>query len=132
MTLAANGGLYIRDEQVDAASLIPRLSALRTGEGDAVALLRADKAIPDGEVMELLGRLSTSGYQRISLLSQAQDAPASPQATAAPARLRNELGSFCISRRRSWRTSRRVAFSFFRRRMSLTCPLCNRATETVT
>ena len=86
VTLAANGGLYIRDEQVDAASLIPRLSALRTGEGDAVVYLRADKAIPYGEVMELLGRLSTSGYQRISLLSQAQDAQASPQATTAPAK----------------------------------------------
>ena len=36
VTLAADGGLYIRDEQVDAASLIPRLSALRSGEGDAV------------------------------------------------------------------------------------------------
>ncbi len=33
VTLAADARLYIRDEQVDAASLIPRLSALRSGEG---------------------------------------------------------------------------------------------------
>ena len=85
VTLAADARLYIRDEQVDAASLIPRLSALRSGEGDAVVYLRADKAIPYGEVMDLLGRLSSSGYQRISLLSQAQDAQASPQATMPPA-----------------------------------------------
>ena len=84
VTLGVDGGLYIRDEQVDAASLIPRLSALRSGEGDAVVYLRADKAIPYGEVMELLGRLSASGYQRISLLSQAQDAQAGPRA-ASPA-----------------------------------------------
>ena len=76
VTLAADGRLYIRDEQVDAGSLIPRLAALREGEGDAVVYLRADKAIPYGDVMELLGRLSASGYQRISLLSQAQDAQA--------------------------------------------------------
>ena len=86
VTLAADARLYIRDEQVDAASLIPRLSALRSGEGDAVVYLRADKAIPYGEVMDLLGRLSSSGYQRISLLSQAQDAQASPQATMPPAK----------------------------------------------
>ena len=61
VTLAADARLYIRDEPVDAASLIPRLSALRSGEGDAVVYLRADKAIPYGEVMELLGRLSSSG-----------------------------------------------------------------------
>ena len=84
VTLAADARLYIRDEQVDAASLIPRLSALRSGEGDAVVYLRADKTIPYGEVMELLGRLSASGYQRISLLSQAQDAEAAPPAAVAP------------------------------------------------
>ena len=84
VTLAADARLYIRDEQVDAGSLIPRLSALRAGEGDAVVYLRADKTIPYGEVMELLGRLSSSGYQRISLLSQAQDAQASPQGVTPP------------------------------------------------
>jgi len=71
VTLAADGSLYIRDEQVDGASLISRLSALRSGEGDAVVYVRADKKIPYGEVMQLLGRLGTSGYQRISLLSSA-------------------------------------------------------------
>jgi biopolymer transport protein ExbD len=86
VTLAADARLYIRDEQVDAASLIPRLSALRSGEGDAVVYLRADKTIPYGEVMELLGRLGSSGYQRISLLSQAQDAQASPQAVTPSAK----------------------------------------------
>ena len=86
VTLAADARLYIRDEPVDAASLIPRLSALRSGEGDAVVYLRADKAIPYGEVMELLGRLSSSGYLRISLLSQAQDAQANPQAATPPAK----------------------------------------------
>jgi biopolymer transport protein ExbD len=84
VTLAADGRLYIRDEQVDAGSLIPRLSALREGEGDAVVYLRADKAIPYGGVMELLGRLSASGYQRISLLSQAQDAQAAGSQAATP------------------------------------------------
>lgn len=81
VTLTADARLFIRDEQVDAGSLLPRLSALRRGEGDAVIYLRADKTIPYGEVMELLGRLSASGYQRISLLSQAQDAQGSPQAS---------------------------------------------------
>ena len=86
VTLAADARLYIRDEQVDTASLIPRLSALRSVEGDAVVYLRADKAIPYGAVMELLGRLSSSGYQRISLLSQAQDVQASPQAVTSIAK----------------------------------------------
>ena len=54
VTLAADRSLSIRDERVDAASLIPRLAALRTSQGDAVVYVRADKKIAYGEVMELL------------------------------------------------------------------------------
>jgi biopolymer transport protein ExbD len=69
VTLAADRSLHIRDETVDAVSLVPRLIALRASEGDTVVYVRADKKIAYGEVMELLGRLGESGFQRISLLS---------------------------------------------------------------
>jgi biopolymer transport protein ExbD len=86
VTFAADSSLFIRDERVDAASLISRLSALRTAEGDTVVYVRADKKIPYGEVMGLLGRLGASGYQRISLLSQPanQDAIETNSHDAAP------------------------------------------------
>ena len=89
VTLAPGARLYIRDDEVDAASLIARLSALRANEGEAILYLRADKAIPYGEVAELLGRLSMSGFQRISLLSQAtqRDTPeAAPQGVVSPSK----------------------------------------------
>lgn len=86
VTLAADASLSIRDERVDSASLVPRLSALRTAEGDTVVYVRADKKIPYGQVMELLARVGSAGYQRISLLSQplsqAADAPAAATAPA--------------------------------------------------
>src|ERR1700742_4197752 len=70
VSLAADGSLFIRDDRVDAVSLIPRLQALRTTEGDTVVYVRADKKIAYGDVMELLSRVGSAGYQRISLLSQ--------------------------------------------------------------
>jgi biopolymer transport protein TolR len=70
VTLAPDGNLYIRDEQVDRGSLVNRLISLRSQEGDTVVYVRADRAIPYGEVMELLGRVGETGYQRVSLLSQ--------------------------------------------------------------
>lgn len=86
VTLAPDGGLYIRDEQVDSASLVTRLSALHSSEGDAVVYVRADKTIPYGNVMELLARVGNAGYQRISLLSQPSAQPAAqPSAVIAPA-----------------------------------------------
>ena len=70
VTVSADQGLYIRDEQVARDGLIGRLSALREAEGDAVAYVRADKAIAYGEVMAVLGDVAAAGYSRISLLSQ--------------------------------------------------------------
>jgi biopolymer transport protein TolR len=69
VTLAPDG-LYIRDEQIAPGSLVDRLSAMRAQEGDTVVYVRADREIPYGDVMEILGRVGEGGYQRVSLLSQ--------------------------------------------------------------
>jgi biopolymer transport protein TolR len=70
VTLAPDGAIYIRDEQVDRSNLVNRLMAMRSDEGDTVVYVRADRKIPYGEVMEILGRVGETGYQRVSLLSQ--------------------------------------------------------------
>jgi biopolymer transport protein TolR len=70
VTLAPDGAIYIRDEQIDRSTLVNRLIALRSQEGDTVVYVRADRKIPYGEVMEILGRVGETGYQRVSLLSQ--------------------------------------------------------------
>jgi biopolymer transport protein TolR len=73
ITIAADGRLYIRDEQVTPDELVPRLAALlpdrRDGENETTAYIRADKAIAYGEVMNVLNDVSRAGYSRISLLS---------------------------------------------------------------
>jgi biopolymer transport protein TolR len=70
VSLAGDGSLFIREEQVNLTTLIPKLQALRSAEGDAVVYVRADKSRPYGEVMDMLGRVGQSGYARVSLLSQ--------------------------------------------------------------
>jgi biopolymer transport protein TolR len=70
VSLAADGSLYIREEQVTHDTLVPKLTALRSTEGDMVVYVRADKSRAYGEVMEVLGRVGESGYARVSLLSQ--------------------------------------------------------------
>jgi biopolymer transport protein TolR len=70
VSLAGDGSLYVRDEQISQETLIPKLKALRLAEGDAVVYVRADKKRAYGEVMEILGRVGQSGYARVSLLSQ--------------------------------------------------------------
>jgi biopolymer transport protein TolR len=70
VSLAADGSLYIRDEQVSKDGLVARLMALRGQEGDSIVYVRADKNRAYGEVMDLLGKVGESGYGRVSLLSQ--------------------------------------------------------------
>lgn len=70
VTLAADGSLYIRDEQVAKAALVERLRQIRAAEGDIVVYVRADRKTAYGEVMEILGRVGEGGYQRVSLLSK--------------------------------------------------------------
>ena len=70
VSIAADGSLYVREEQVSSDTLIPRLQALRASEGDTVVYVRADKSRPYGDVMDVLGRVGQSGYARVSLLSQ--------------------------------------------------------------
>ena len=70
VSLANDGSIYVREEQVTAETLVPTLTALRQAEGDTVVYVRGDKNRPYGEVMEILGRVGQSGYARVSLLSQ--------------------------------------------------------------
>ncbi len=69
VSLASDGSIYVREEQVTTDTLIPTLIALRQSEGDTVVYVRGDKNRPYGEVMEILGRVGQSGYARVSLLS---------------------------------------------------------------
>ncbi len=81
VTLARDNTLHIRDEQVTAADLVPRLMALRQAEGDAIVYVRADRGMNYGDVMNLLGEVGAAGYARVSLLAQAppaQPVPAAP------------------------------------------------------
>jgi biopolymer transport protein TolR len=70
ITLSADARLYIRDDIIMREDLAVRLAALRQAEGDAVAYIRADKTIPYGDVMAILGEAGAAGYGRISLLSE--------------------------------------------------------------
>ncbi|CCB67088.1 biopolymer transporter ExbD [Hyphomicrobium sp. MC1] len=84
VSLAPDGKLYIRDEEVMRDTLVPRLEQIKAQEGDAVVYVRADRKIPYGDVMELLGRVGDSGYARVSLLSQPAPSSSSAASGAPP------------------------------------------------
>jgi biopolymer transport protein TolR len=70
VSLTRSGALYLRDEKIGDAEFADRLRALRASEGDTLAYVRADRGIPYGAVMDVIGRVGEGGFSRVSLLTQ--------------------------------------------------------------
>ena len=69
VALDAKGQFYIGSDMVPAADLPARLKAMADKDPDQVVYVRADKGIPYGQVMSLLGTVGQVGFVHISLMS---------------------------------------------------------------
>ena len=76
-------GLAIGESLVKRVDLVRTLDALPNASKDRPIFLRADRAVPYGELMNVLEILRTGGYSKIKLV--ALEAVADPAASAAPA-----------------------------------------------
>jgi TolR protein len=74
VTVARDGRVFLRQEEVAEAELAARLAALRAAEGggDAPVYVRGDRSVPYGEVMRVMGRVSAAGVARVSLIAEAE------------------------------------------------------------
>jgi len=75
-------GLAIGETLVKRVDLVRMLDALPNASKDRPIFLRADRAVPYGEMMNVLEILRTGGYSKIKLV--ALEAVADPAAQAAP------------------------------------------------
>ena len=66
----ASGLYYIGSDVVAPADLPARLKTLSDANPDQIVYVRADKTIPYGQVMELLGEVGQAGFYKISLMSE--------------------------------------------------------------
>ena len=70
VSIKADGALYLQETAIDAEALIPRLSAVAEANPDVRIFVRGDRAVPYGEVVELMGRIQTAGFERVALIAQ--------------------------------------------------------------
>ncbi|WP_426955920.1 ExbD/TolR family protein [Muricoccus radiodurans] len=79
VSVARDGAVFVRRDPVPEAELANRLRALRQAEGgEAPVYVRGDRAVPYGEVMRVMGRVSQAGIGRVSLIAEAE--PGAPPA----------------------------------------------------
>lgn len=70
ISLQANGGLYLQDVMIEPDQLIARLRAISEANPDLRIFVRGDRTVPYGEVVELMGRVQASGFERVALVAE--------------------------------------------------------------
>ena len=71
VSMAADGGLFVGDEKLDAAAFQQRLLSVAKGNPALEVQLRADKTVPYGQVAALIGWCQTAGLSRIAFVAVA-------------------------------------------------------------
>jgi len=68
LTLKSDLSLALGDESVSRGRLPGTLDAAAKGDKDRPIYLRADKAVPYGELMEVMNLLRAAGYLKVALV----------------------------------------------------------------
>lgn len=69
LAIAPDGRLVLQSTEIDRETLIPKLRAIAAERQDDKVFLRADKTVPYGMVMEVMGALNAGGFRDIGLVT---------------------------------------------------------------
>ncbi len=80
LTVTADGSLYLNvgsdeDEPVDEATVVARAAAVLRRAPETAVLVRADSAVPYGEVVTGMVLLQTAGARTVGFVTEPQSAP---------------------------------------------------------
>jgi biopolymer transport protein ExbD/biopolymer transport protein TolR len=71
VAITPDGRLHLGDEELDAQAFQKRISELGRANTQMEVQLRADRAVPYGQVAELIGWVQAAGLNRIAFVAQA-------------------------------------------------------------
>ena len=75
-----DGQSFVGQDALSADALVARLRPLAAEDATQIVLVRGDKGVPYGRVMEVIGVVGQAGFTRVSLVAEA------PAGSATPAR----------------------------------------------
>jgi biopolymer transport protein TolR len=74
LTLSVNdkGKVFLQNDEITLENLVPKLQAVAQARGgnDARIYVRGDKNVNYGEMMRVMGRLSSAGFHRVALVTE--------------------------------------------------------------
>ncbi|MCX8504992.1 MAG: protein TolR [Alphaproteobacteria bacterium] len=69
ISINAQGVIYIQETATTLEGLSARLRNLHNSKPDTTIFVRADKGLPYGRVMELMGLVAQNGFSKVSLIT---------------------------------------------------------------
>ena len=70
VTVSAGGKVYLNDQLLTAPELLSKLQAILREQPDRNVYLRADAAVPYGDVMRVIGSIRQAGVQRLGMVTE--------------------------------------------------------------
>ncbi len=70
VTVSGDGSVYLQETPVEVDELAARLLAIAEGGYEERVYVRGDKTVEYGEVMQVMGTLSSAGFRRIGLVTE--------------------------------------------------------------
>ena len=69
ISINAQGVIYIQETATTMEGLSARLRSLHNSKPDTTIFVRADRGLPYGRVMELMGLVAQNGFSKVSLIT---------------------------------------------------------------
>ena len=85
ISIDKDGKPYLAKEELTPESILPRLKALAAQDPAQVMLVRGDRDVPYGKIMEVMGLVGQAGFTKVSLIAQSPGGALPSTGAAAPA-----------------------------------------------
>ena len=70
VSIKSDGSLYLQEIVVEPEALIPRLKAISDANPDVRIFVRGDRAVSYGEVLSVMGRIQSAGFEKVALVAK--------------------------------------------------------------
>ncbi|MBW6400747.1 ExbD/TolR family protein [Roseomonas sp. HJA6] len=72
LTVTREGLIHIGEERIEESALATRLGMMKAENPEIVVHVRGDRAVAYGEVLRIMGRVTTAGITRVSLIAEVE------------------------------------------------------------
>ena len=73
ISINKNGEVFVQDSLVELENLQSRLKAIANVNNRTRIFVRGDEIIPYGDILSLMGKIQSAGYERVALVAKLPD-----------------------------------------------------------